>query len=729
MADVTPASPLPGAERTALRSAVRDDPGMVARFGETEHDQNGFLYCRVVTCPHCEGEAPLLNSLWLSKAAKDPWAVRIEARGDQVAFAPFRAPRLTKAGEAALDAGTVTDGVGQCVHCRQAIAGDEIKVQARGESPHGAWRDRLYAVHAVRLQPKIDAKGRPQRYVSGARKGEIKTEKRTFFRAPSEADLSALDEAVRRLEAGWDAWDDAGLIPVEQFPEGNDMRPVTYGMPRWCDLFAPRQLLGHLTLMDRFLALQPRIQDELGEERARGVITYLQFVIDKFVDYNSRQTRWIPQRCSVSGTFSRHDFSLKWTYGEMPYSGPASGLRWALSQVIDAYRGIAELAASVHDAAGGEPPVTILNGSATHMPSVADGSVDLVCFDPPYYDNVQYGELSDFYYAWQRRGLRNVHPDLFRRVHVDKADEAVANPAREGSAKAAKAAYERMMGEIFAECRRVLRDDGVMTLMFTHKKQEAWETLTRALIEAGWTITACMPVESESGYSTHQMNLAAAASTIFISCRKRDTAADDEPALWRGFGGEGVEAGIREAVRDGLAEFERLRLNPVDEMIASFGRALQVLSERWPVQDGDEMVSPLRAMTAASAVVAAHQVAKITGGRLSVDDLDSETAMALTALGAFGLAEFPYDDGLNLGRALQIGFEAREGNYRVADRRIGVAKQIGGVRWSLFRGQCRGIATLGSGPRHAAALMTVGPARASSGVLPPRAECGLSASW
>ena len=80
---------------------------------------------------------------------------------------------------------------------------------------------------------------------------------------------------------------------------------------------------------------------------------------------------------------------------------------------------------------------------------------------------------------------------------TDKTNEAVANPVRDGSAKGAKAAYERMMAEIFAESRRVLKDNGIMTIMFTHKSQDAWETLTRALIETGWNITAAFPVESE----------------------------------------------------------------------------------------------------------------------------------------------------------------------------------------------------------------------------------------
>src|SRR5690606_23676274 len=170
-------------------------------------------------------------------------------------------------------------------------------------------------------------------------------------------------------------------------------------------------------------------------------------------------------------------------------------------------------------------------------------------------------------------------------------DEAVANPARDGSAKKAKEAYERLMGEIFRECRRVLKDEGIMTLMFTHKSQEAWEALTRSLIENGWTITASMPVESEAEDSTHQKDMAAAASSIFLACRKRNSP-EGAVAVWTGFGGTGVAQRIRETVREGLQVFEPLRLNPVDEMVASYGRGLQMLSENWPVLDGDEPVSP-----------------------------------------------------------------------------------------------------------------------------------------
>jgi adenine-specific DNA methylase len=215
--------------------------------------------------------------------------------------------------------------------------------------------------------------------------------------------------------------------------------------------------------------------------------------------------------------------------------------------------------------------------------------------DPPYYDNVQYGELSDYFYVWQKRTLGDLYPGLFTRRLINKNDEAVANPARDGSSAAAKATYERMMREVFDECRRVVKDNGLMTLMFTHKSQDAWEVLTRSLVEAGWTITASFPVESEAAESIHQKGTASAASSIFLACRKRTTE-QPFPAVWTGLGGQGVQHRIRDTVQQGLIEFKPLNLMPVDEMVACYGRALHVLSDQWPVIDGDEPVSPLRAM-------------------------------------------------------------------------------------------------------------------------------------
>ncbi|WP_295446741.1 hypothetical protein [uncultured Thiodictyon sp.] len=623
----------------------------------------------------------------MSKEASDPWGVRIIAEGGKVRFETHiikhgRGPH----GEDP-NAATVNRGTGQCVHCKQAIDGEEIKRQARAVAKHptpmadcqDGWQDRLYAVVAVRLVPKLDSKGQPLRYTSGARKGEIKTTKVRYFRPPNQRDLDALAEAQRCLQAKWDAWDDQGLIPTEgidrcsNYDRGHRM----YGEERWCDLFTPRQLLGHLTLTETLNRLKPEVLAELGPDRARAVITYLQFAIDKGMDYNSRHTRWEYTRGVVKGTFSRHNYAIQWTFGEMIFCGANSGAAWGLSQVVDAYKGIAELVEPVHRHTQGNLPLTILNQRGDYLPQVEAGTVDLVCMDPPYYDNVLYGELSDFFYVWQRRTLADLYPGQFIRRLTDKKSEAVANRARDGSGAAAKDAYEQMMQGIFRECLRVLKDDGLFTLMFNHKSQDAWETLTRSLIDAGWVITACFPVESEGENSTHQKDLAAAASSIFLSCRKRP-AQGTEAAIWESaFGQIGIRHQIEAAVRQGLTDFAPLRLNPVDEMVASYGKALQVLSAHWPVQDGDDLVSPVKAMNEASRVVSQGRVSQITKGKVRVEDLDSETAMALTIFGIWELSEVAYDDILNLSRSLGIALDGKPGGYRVQDREIGINQSAG----------------------------------------------------
>jgi adenine-specific DNA methylase len=664
--------PLPSSEMQVLRGHIKHCPETEPLFNH--EDTTSYLYCRQVTCPNCGGNVPLLNSCWLSKVAGDQWGVKIipdsrQQNGD-VRFETYRVVKGKGPAGEDPDFATVNRGIGTCIHCRQAIDSEEIKAQARGESPRGKWQDRLYCVVAVRYQPKLDKKGQPQRFKSGAKKDEIKTEKIRFFRPPNPADLEAIQAAENHLQEKWDHWDGQGLIPTEKFPQGNDMRPSIYGMPRWCDMFTPRQLLGHLSLVEELNRLKPQILSELGEDKGKAVVTYLQFAIDKGVDFNSRQTLWIPQRLVIGHTFSRHDYSVKWTFAEMILSGPHSGFAWCLSQINDAYTGIAKLIGKDTS----ENPVQVQCGTGAYMPSIPNGSVDLVCMDPPYYNNVQYAELSDFFYVWQKRTLLDLYPDYFRRRLSDKQNEAVANPDRDGGTKKAHLAYEKMMTDIFNECRRVINPLGMMTLMFTHKSQEAWEVLTKSIIESGWIISSSFPIESEAAKTIHLNEKASAVSSVFISCRKR-SAQSTEPALWTGFGGTGVQQRIQQAVEQGLKEFEALKLNPVDEMVASYGRALRVLSEQWPVIDGDEEVGPIRAMNEASRVVSENQIRKVTNGRLKVADLSPEAAMAVTLFGIYRLADIAYDEVLNLSRSLNIAVENKTGGYVPDGRFIGYNTQ------------------------------------------------------
>ena len=155
--------------------------------------------------------------------------------------------------------------------------------------------------------------------------------------------------------------------------------------------------------------------------------------------------------------------------------------------------------------------------------------------DPPYYDNVMYAELADFFYVWEKRALGTIWPELFRDDLTNKQNEAVANPAlfaAEGRGAKAKADsdYTQKMGAIFKEVHRVLADDGVLTVMFTHKRVDAWDSLGTALLGSGFTIETSWPVRTESEQSLHQARSNSAASTIFLVCRKRPEALDADPS-------------------------------------------------------------------------------------------------------------------------------------------------------------------------------------------------------
>ena len=691
-----PASKIDGEELSVIKRYLFNCPDLLHSYLEEILD--GFLYCHQVTCPNCGGDAPLLNTCWLCKETGKQWGIKIIADGKpmngKVLFETYRVAKGRGPKGEDPNLATVNRGVGACIHCRQAIAADEIKAQARDESPCGKWQDRLYCVVAVRFQPKLDIDGQPLRYKSGERAGEIKTEKIRFFRPPNDLDLSALEEAKKRLEENWERWDAAGLIPTEDIPPKSNYNRGhrMYGDYKWCHMFTPRQLLGHITLIEELNGLKPLIVAEHGEHKGRAIITYLQFAIDKGIDYNSNQTRWEFTRGIVKGTFSRHNFAVQWIFGEMIFTGPKSGARWALSQVLDAYKGIAGLS-QPRNGAIPRSSLQILNRTAAHLPEINDDSVDLICMDPPYYDNVLYAELSDFFFVWQKRTLKDQYPHLFKRRLTDKVEEAVANRARDGSSQEAKCQYQKRMGEIFAESRRVLKPDGIMTLMFNHKTQEAWETLTRSLIENGWIITGSYPVDSESEHGIHHMGKAAAVSSIFLSCRKRAENRMSQTAVWTDFGDMGVQQRIRKTVVSGLETFRSLKLNPVDEMVASYGRALRVLSEQWPVLDGDEAVGPIRAMNEASRVVAENQIRRLTGGRLKVEDLQPETAMALTLYGIYGLGELSYDEALNLSRSLNIRLETKNGGYVADGRFIGINAQTGsGRRVAGARAEDLGVA-------------------------------------
>ncbi len=592
-----------------------------------------YIWANAVPCPRTGRLVPLLTDKWLRKAPGKEAAVRMIVEVDGVDLTePYFEVDLGKSvdkSDAAI--GTTARGKAISPYDNLVIDGEYIKEAAQ----RGRMTQVLYAL-AIRTS-------------SGER----------TFRAPSQADVEALAAARSRFAEVKNEWFATGILPTEEFPEGNDLRPKHYGLDQWVDFFTPRQALVHGTFGEEFAKLVPEARAALGD-RADDVLFELALMQGKALNYNSRLGSWHVSKQVMRSVFERHDFAFKWTFAE--FEGATALYAWCLDQLTDAYGGIARLldeTGAVEIGIGSsrlERSVAVSQGSAASL-DLPDRSVTHICMDPPYYDNVMYAELADFFYVWEKRTLGRLVPEYFRDELTDKDNEAVANPARFAAMgrrkkELADLDYETKMTSIFSESRRVLADNGVLSVMFTHKRAEAWDTLGMGLLQAGFTIETSWPVNTEAETSLHQANMNSAASTIMLVCRKRDESVDGQRVYL-----DDIESEIRQAARDAATRFQHDGIEGVDLLLSTYGPTLSVISKKWPVYssapdaDGrEQLLRPEDALALAREEIVHLRRSRLVGSAAKVDSL---TDFVLLAWDTFGAREFPFDTARLL--ALAVG--------------------------------------------------------------------------
>ena len=644
-----------------------------------KYDQT-YLWSRTVRCPDCGNLIPLSPN----------W--RLDGRGAGIRLLPDAVRgvcefEVVKTGREQ-SRGTVARGKATCPYpnCGATTAAGYLADEAGA----GRMGHQMYCVILKNQWQKADGKGG---WVNIRKpKDQPAVPPREFRAVRSEDDNS--DDVAALLGANRTRWDAQNILPNEVIPEGDKTTgyPLRYGMPIWKEMFSPRQQLAHGYCVQVFRELVDTDEDDghLDDTR-RAAWAYVSIALDKLLNRNSILTRWDGGTSKVAGTFDSHDFGMKWSYAEMPIAIESLGLEWTLAEVAECIDKLTQLAS--HPSDNGKPDAdrpalldeqgttdeivpapasVVINGDARMM-DLDNASVDAVVFDPPYHNNVNYAELSDFFYVWLKRTAGYVLDDGFFADHLtDKVNEAIASPARfkaqadaanagrnngRGKVTAANLAtddYQAKMDEIFRECRRVIKDDGIMVVMFTHRSNDAWNAMTIGLIDAGFDITRTWPVKTEAESSMHIRDKSAARSTILLVCRP---AGARVPKPWHA-----VAQDIAAAVRADVAMLQDYDLSPVDTYLAAYGPALQVISENWGTRrqtanpdrpDDPFVITPMDALAVARDEVIAFRTEQLTNGNRQTLT-DPLTWFYILAQDGAGSTTMPFDEANLFARALGV---------------------------------------------------------------------------
>jgi putative DNA methylase len=432
------------------------------------------------------------------------------------------------------------------------------------------------------------------------------------------------------------------LPPEEELPSEdvkNFWAPL-YGLTRYRDLFTPRQLLLMCTLVDELRLQRPSIEAALGEDRARAVQTYLALVVDRTADYSTVLCRWANAASAekVNGTFARQALPMVWDFAEANPFGASSGdVRENVSRVAEALENCSQTA-SAH----------AVRASATSMP-LADESQDAVITDPPYYDNISYADLSDFFYVWLRRAVGDLYPDHLGGELTPKRNEAIVAPYRHsGDKSGARRFYEDMMRRAFEEAHRVLRPDGPLVCIYAHKTTLGWATLVDALRGAGFTITEAWPLDTEMSERAVGQGTASLASSIFLVARKRREDA--------GIGSlTDVTHQLDGIVTERVRRLQDAGVSGSDLVIAAVGAGLRAFTrfQRVEQENGEELPAD-RFLT----IVQNSVLDAIFGG---LEGADTATRFYVAAQFSYGYAWVPFAEANNLAYMTGVELDGQQG--------------------------------------------------------------------
>ncbi|RJP35131.1 MAG: DUF1156 domain-containing protein [Candidatus Omnitrophota bacterium] len=529
-----------------------------------------YLWARTVRCesPNCGAEIPLMRSFWLCKKANRKRALRYEVVRPQrdvpcVEFKIFE-PKTEKE----VSEGTVTRAKAKCLCCGTVLTPERVRAQL-SEQRGGA--DVIF-----------DKKGN---HIGGARMLAVVTlkpdEQGRHYRLPTDRDYEAVWKAQKQVVKIFDEWEKNGKkglcpFPDEPTPSKNTHRAVgsqlhLYGINTFADLFTARQKVS--------ISVFVKELNNFCKENSE-VLNLLSTTVGRLADASSNLTSWLASGEEIKHVFSRQALPIVWDFGETnPTSCVSRSWTSSLKSIVNV----------LHELANANLLVGQVQQSDSCNSPLPDATSYVWFTDPPYYDAIPYSNLSDFFFVWQKRTLANhllydnydannpLTPKLPEIVQCEKVKDKNGNPKD-------KAFYEKSMTKAFFEGRRVLKDEGIGSVVFAHKTTEGWEALLTGMIKGGWTITGSWPISTEMGSRLNARDTASLATSVHLVCRPRPEDAS--------IGDWGVVLNeLPKRVGDWMERLQSEGVRGADLVFACIGPALEIFSRYSTVEtaEGDEV--------------------------------------------------------------------------------------------------------------------------------------------
>ena len=513
-----------------------------------------WIWARTITCtnPACGATMPLLASFMLSRR-KSPhvWLEPDPDRSEGVVkFIVRRGPGCPKGG-------TVTRSNATCLMCGATAPLKDIRASAK---LNGLGSQLLCTV------------------------AEGDSRRRIYINADEEQTRSSLVDISLPI-----------LGTSLPHPPALGIRVQGYGLTTHDQLFTARQLQTLVTFTDLVDEARAKVLIDGGDDDyADAISTYLSLVIIRMANRGSRHSFYNPSSDMIEQVFTRPALQMIWAYAEAnPFSNSTGNFLGQIKYLTEALSKVP---------AQGRASIRQLDARNAHYPS---GSY-MVCTDPPYYDNIPYADLSDFFYVWLRRCLKNIYPDLFSTILVPKSHDLIAEPARhDGNSKAADNFFEEGLRQSFKGILAVQNDEYPFTIFYAFKQAEnerrgqdlegrastGWATMLQGMLDAGATITGTWPVRTERPGRPREHGSAALASSIVLVCRRRSA---DAPLTTR----RDFLAALRAELPDALRRLQQGNIAPVDLAQASIGPGMAVFSRYSKVIEADGTAMPVRAALA-----------------------------------------------------------------------------------------------------------------------------------